>query len=98
MPDKRTSNVEKFKLTPEQIGFQKSFKKAKMIENLLRGAALQKMSEMNTIQELYKNLQISLDGMMKSAPVEPIRELQGMDFEGERSAIEQNPQKGMINY
>jgi len=81
MADERGKPVEKWRLTKEQMSFQKRFKRLKQIQEMLEarslGLALQAQNEQGLWQQLegeFKRLR---------PPTKSLQELPGMDFKGE---------------
>ncbi len=81
MADKREAPVEKYKLTKEQLDFQKRFKQLQKVRALLQLGTLDVMQRMETMQDLWKSL--NLEAQMLQPPEKPINELPGMNFKDE---------------
>jgi len=81
MTDTRGKEVEKWRLTPEQMAFQKRFKMLKQIQELLEARSLSLGLQAQNEQGLWE----SLEGEFKKLrpPQKSLQELPGMDFKGE---------------
>lgn len=73
----RTAEVEGFKLTPQQVGFQKRFKILKQKQQLLEGATLDTQERVRTLRSLWGELTGEFDKLQ--IPQEPTQELEGME-------------------
>ena len=93
--DKRTAPVEPYRINKDQKEFQKVFRQHQIIKRMLEMRAAGAIQEMKTIQDLQRQLMLSFDGLRQSAPAEPLKETEGMDFQSERSLP---PERGMLQY
>lgn len=80
MGDVKGNKVEKYKLTPGQVDFQKRFKNLQQMRILLEAATLQKKTEFKNLQEMWKSLEGQYQMLQQSAPGEATHELSGMSF------------------
>lgn len=71
--------VEKWKLTKEQLGFQKKFRQLKEIGSLLELGTLQKQQELKDLQGLWEELNMETQKLGQQAPKHPTFELFGQD-------------------
>jgi len=84
--DKRGDAVESFKLTPEQMTFQKKFGNIKKIGEVLNLRMFQLKQETEELKGLYQVLDQEAQNL--SPPEESTFELDGMNFpEEQESAI-----------
>jgi len=88
----KTAEVEKYRLTPEQVGFQKKYKVLKMKQQLLEGATLKTQEQVRTLRGLWGELTGEFDKLQ--IPQEPTAEFEGME-EGTEPAADQ---KWQIEY
>ena len=77
--DVRGEEVEKWKLTKEQMSFQKRFALLKDIQALLEGRSLALALQARNEQELWESLEGEF--MKLQPPQKALHELPGMDFE-----------------
>lgn len=77
--DERTAPVEKFRLTKEQMVFQKRMGTLRQIQELLQARSLLAAGEMKDLRELWRRLEGEFQTL--EVPAEPVRELEGMEFE-----------------
>jgi len=78
MADERGTEVEGYKLTPEQMSFQKKFKMLKQIQELLKARSLGLALQMDNEQQLWENLEGEFQKLQP--PKKSLHELPGMDF------------------
>jgi hypothetical protein len=78
MADERGKPVEKYRLTKEQMAFQKKFKKLKQMQQLLEARSLGLAMQMENERDLWNNLQGEFQRLQP--PNKSIHELPGMDF------------------
>ena len=78
MADERGKPVEKWKLTPEQMNFQKRFRMLKQIQELLQARSMGLAIQMENEQELWQNLEGEFKKLQP--PKKSLHELDGMDF------------------
>ena len=84
--DPRGDKVEKYKLTKEQLSFQKQFKMLKQVQELLQARSIGLGMQIQDERELWE----SLEGEFRNLrpPQKALHELSGMNFkeEGEQPA------------
>lgn len=97
--------VEGWKLSDSHMQFQKKLKQLNKAKVVLQFLSEQERQRQMTLQDAWRQLMISYDGLAQSAPETPLRNSQGMEFsEGPRAAEQQgpqqqqNPQQQMIRY
>ena len=76
--DKVGEKVEKYKLTKEQLRFQKQFKQLQMIRQLLQADSLRIQFDANNNRQLWRALQEKAQQL--PIPRHPTNELDGMNF------------------
>lgn len=97
--DEKGEKVETWRMTKEQLAFQRAWKKHKAVEKVLRALTEAQQNKMTTLRELWEGLSMSYDNLTRNAPTEVLRELEGMDFRNEEQAKEMAPQSvPMIQY
>ncbi len=88
MKDKRGEAVEKYRLTPEQMTFQKKFKRLKEIQQLLEARSLGLAVQLKNEQALWEDLEGEFRTL--APPQKSLHELPGMNFpEDQRAQQEQ---------
>jgi hypothetical protein len=83
MPDVRGDKVEGWKLSPEQVSFQRKFKKLKQAREALQMLSQVEKERMLALREAWQQLAISYDGLAKELPESAVRKPQGMQFPDE---------------
>jgi hypothetical protein len=83
----KTAEVEGYRLTPEQIGFQKKYKILKLKQQLLEGATLQTQERTRTLQGMWGELTGEFDKLQ--IPQEPTQGFEGME-DGTQEASDKN--------
>jgi len=79
--------VEKFRLTKEQLAFQKQYKKLAGIARLLRGEMNVTMRKGQTLGQLMQELNGQMLQMLELAPKQPTRELMGQPVSSESAEV-----------
>jgi len=69
--------VEKYKLTPEQIDFQKQYSKVKKVEQFLQKKLFSQMIGAKQLSDLLRETQSTGQQMYQQAPTEPINDIAG---------------------
>lgn len=85
--DVRGELVENYKLTPEQMKFQKRFKQLKQMQELMQQRSLGLALQMENERELWERLEGEF--MRLRAPKQSVKELPGMNFPMEREREEE---------
>jgi hypothetical protein len=80
----KRAEVEEFRLTPQQVGFNKRFRILKQKQQLLEGATLQTQERVKTLKGLWGELNGEFDKLQM--PAEALQEFEGMEDEVEPSA------------
>lgn len=88
----KTAEVEKYRLTPEQVSFQKRYKLLKQKQALLEGATMKEQEKIRTLRSLWGELTGEFDALQ--VPQAPTVEQEGMD-EGTEPAADS---RWEINY
>jgi len=81
--DIKGENVEKYKLTPEQVSWSKKYKSLKLIETMLKKQIMVQQNKFKTLQEMYGQLTKRFEGLAQQLPQEATHELDGMNFKKE---------------
>lgn len=91
MADKRGADVEKWRLSDEQLDFQKKYKSLRMIEEMLKMETMRLQQEGNELGRMWQILSDKFERI--SIPRSPVKEMPGMDFGETSEAPEgmQNP-------
>ena len=71
--------VEKFKLTKEQIGWSKDYEKKIKIFEMVKGKLMQQMAGARKLQELLGTLQQGLTRTLDLAPKKQTHEIEGQE-------------------
>lgn len=81
MPDKKGERVPKYKLTKEQVDFQKNFETVQKVQRALQMKSLALRAAGEQLQMQYA----ALDRIAQQIqpPEKPMHELEGMDFKAE---------------
>lgn len=93
MADQKTAPVEKFRLTKEQMQFQKRYKNLKQIQELLQMRTLGVQREAGDLTEMWQMLEGEFQ--MLTPPSEPVKELQGMQF---NEPVQMAPERYQLKY
>jgi len=91
----RQSEVERYRIAPEQISFQEKYKRLKGIERLLEAHTLATQQRTRTLKGAWQELSGEFQQLQLTAPQEPTEEYDGME-EGTNPAPDRS--WGMINY
>lgn len=67
--------VEKWRLTKEQLGFQKKFQRLRDIGTLLEIGTMKKQQELKDLQGLWEELNYGLQSLGQQVPKNPTFEL-----------------------
>ena len=78
----RTAEVENYRITPEQEGFQKKYGALKKIEMLLKNRTLAEQQRISSLKQLWQELSGEFDQLQLEAPEQPLEELDGMRESG----------------
>lgn len=73
----KTAEVESYRLTPEQVQFQKKWKVLQVKRQLLEGATLKTQDQVRTLRSLWGELTGEYDKLQ--IPQEPVTEVEGME-------------------
>lgn len=90
--DIRGEAVEKYRLTPEQMAFQKKFKKLKQIQQLLEARSLGLAAQLKNEQALWQDLEGEFQTLQP--PQKSLHELPGMNFPEDQRAQQEQPAAG----
>lgn len=85
----RQAEVENYRITPEQEGFQKKYGALKKIEMLLKNKTLAEQQRMMSLKQLWQELSGEFDRLSLEAPENPIQEVEGMADTGTEPAKDQ---------
>jgi hypothetical protein len=69
--------VEKYKLTSEQMGFQKQYSKIKKVEQFLQKKLFSKMVGAKQLSDLLRETQMAGQEMYQNAPSNQINDIAG---------------------
>lgn len=73
------AEVEEYRLTPEQMDFQKRYKRLKMVQSLLENETLKTQEKVKTLRSMWGELTGEFDKLQMNLPTEPVKELEGME-------------------
>ena len=82
--DVKEGKVESYKLTPQMQQMLGQYKKLKRVEGMLRYGTEVEKKKFETLRDMWQSLQTETMKLEQGMPREPLRELEGMDFEEER--------------
>lgn len=91
----RQSEVERYRIAPEQISFQERYKRLKRIEQMLEAQTLATQQRTRTLKGAWQELNGEFQQLQLNAPQEPTEEYDGME-EGTQPAPDRG--WGTINY
>lgn len=69
--------VEKYKLTPEMMDFQKKFSKAKKFEQAIKSKLLVQMAGAKTLSDILRETQMGLQQALQNMPRNKTMEIEG---------------------
>ena len=81
--NQRGAKVERFRLSKEQLSFQKSFSRLKEVEQMLQQKQLMVQKEVESMQEMWQMLSEGYKALGIIAPKKPIVEFGDMNFREE---------------
>jgi len=79
-PSVKGDKVEKYRLTDEQLKFQKRFRSLNEVRDLLQLRTLGIRSEVEDVEELWRILQEGYQWLKASQPKESTKQFYDMDF------------------
>jgi hypothetical protein len=84
------SEVENYRITPEQQNFQQKYGSLKKVEMLLRNRTLAEQQRMMSLKQLWQELSGEFDKLQLEAPEQPLEELEGMRSNGTEPPADQS--------
>lgn len=69
--------VEKFRLTKEQVAWQKQYAKTLRVQKMIQGKMGQQMKGARTLRDLAGGVQQQMTRLLQNAPPETVKELDG---------------------
>jgi len=79
----KEGKVESYKLTPEMQQMLGKYKQLKRVEGMLRYGTEIEKRKFESLRDMWQSLQEETMKLEQGMPQEPLRELEGMDFQGE---------------
>jgi len=73
------AEVEEYRLTPEQVGFQKKYRRLKMVQQLLENETLKTQEKVKGLRAMWGELTGEFDKLQMDLPKEPVKALEGME-------------------
>lgn len=92
MPKEIQAEVEKFKLSKEQINWSKQYEKAMKMGQLLNTKLSYQLSEAQKTRDMLRQIEGGVQSLIDKAPEKPVNEIEGQlgDAQGEVSLEERN--------
>uniref|UniRef100_A0A6H1ZBI9 Uncharacterized protein n=1 Tax=viral metagenome TaxID=1070528 RepID=A0A6H1ZBI9_9ZZZZ len=81
--DEKEGKVESYKLTPQMATMLGRYKKLKRVEGMLRYGTEVEKRKFESLRDMWQSLQMETMKLEQGMPGEPLRELEGMDFQEE---------------
>lgn len=73
------AEVEGYRLAPEQVEFQKKYKRLKLVQQLLENETLKTQEKVKGLRAMWGELTGEFDKLQMNLPTEPVKELEGME-------------------
>ena len=89
------TKVEKYRLTSQQMSYQKNFKKLLRVGQILKKGIAENMAKGATLGQMFQEVTQGLTQMRQAAPQDPMQELVGQTPEAGGA---QTPESGGLQF
>lgn len=97
--DKRTSEVEDFRLTAHQKAFQKAFRQMAGIRKVIEAEGIKEATKLRNITDIYRSFMRDYEEFYQSMPRDQVKEIPGMNFPmPDEEGFEEKPQTPELSY
>lgn len=73
------AEVEGYRLAPEQIDFQKKYRRLKLVQQLLENETLKTQEKVKGLRAMWGELTGEFDKLQMNLPTEPVKAIEGME-------------------